>query len=198
MSKISKAILVAATFSLAACGGDAAEVTDEEEVAATDTTEGEGGEAGEGGAEGGTVGAPTVVAEVDYGNDTSRWANDGECDDPRFEGDAMAIGLNTDNIGRDATDCRADVEAGRIALNPLFTEPENYGDDTSDYANDGECDDIRYTGAYSAQMIYLPEDIGHDATDCRAAVEAGTARWQGNSADPARGITSEQLQSMDL
>ncbi|MCB2065540.1 MAG: hypothetical protein KDE15_02740 [Erythrobacter sp.] len=57
-------------------------------------------------------------ASIDYGDDTSTWANDGECDDPRFEnapnGTGMAAVLLEQDSGHDATDCRTLVEAGSI------------------------------------------------------------------------------------
>ncbi len=34
--------------------------------------------------------APTLQAQPDFGDNTSQWANDGECDDPRFEGEGAA------------------------------------------------------------------------------------------------------------
>ena len=54
--------------------------------------------------------------ELDFGNDRSLWSNDGECDDPRFEGEGMASSLSSRNEGRDASDCRELYEAGRINL----------------------------------------------------------------------------------
>ena len=52
----------------------------------------------------------------DFGNDTSAWAMDGECDDPRFAGDEMPLILLDADSGHDATDCRALYDAGRIQL----------------------------------------------------------------------------------
>src|SRR5690606_40181235 len=60
--------------------------------------------------------APQREAEIDFGDDSSEWANDGECDDPRFQGSAMATTLEDADIGRDATDCRTAFEAGTITL----------------------------------------------------------------------------------
>ena len=57
---------------------------------------------------------------IDYGDDSSTWANDGECDDPRFEnapnsdGTGMAAVLLDQDEGKDATDCRTLVESGSI------------------------------------------------------------------------------------
>ena len=53
--------------------------------------------------------------ESDFGDDTGRWAEDGECDDPRFEGPGMGLTDNEDALGHDATDCRELLEAGLIS-----------------------------------------------------------------------------------
>lgn len=161
------------------------------------------GEAG-GGASG-LMGDESTFAEagsgtIDFGNNSSEWANDDECDDPRFEGSAMATILNTDYIGRDAADCQAAFEAGNVTLSAFYEEPSsidaiNYGDDEGSHPNDAECDDIRFTGAYAANLVFLPENIGHDASDCRAAVEAGEATWQGATATPEYGVTLEELEA---
>lgn len=47
-----------------------------------------------------------------------------------------------------------------------------WGDDTSEYARDGECDDDRFAGP-AVSAVMLDEDRYHDATDCRAAYLAG-------------------------
>ena len=39
----------------------------------------------------GDVASPAF--SIDFGNDTSDWARDGECDDSRFDGDGMVAGL---------------------------------------------------------------------------------------------------------
>ena len=33
----------------------------------------------------------TAATDIDFGDDTSHWAKDGECDDPRFEGKALPL-----------------------------------------------------------------------------------------------------------
>ncbi|WP_338721303.1 hypothetical protein [Devosia sp. XK-2] len=127
--------------------------------------------------------------EIDFGDDSSEWANDGECDDPRFAGSAMASELLDTDIGRDATDCRAAFEAGSISLAESTTaattanDDIDFGDDSSEWAKDGECDDPRFAGSAMASEL-LDADIGRDATDCRAAFEAGTITLVGDS-DPA-------------
>ena len=59
---------------------------------------------------------PAAAQQVDFGDDTSQWANDGECDDKRFSGPGMATILMDIDIGRDASDCRAGYESGRLQL----------------------------------------------------------------------------------
>jgi hypothetical protein len=60
--------------------------------------------------------AAPVHAQVDFGADSSTWAADGECDDPRFTGDGMADVLLDEDRYADASDCRALFEAGSIRL----------------------------------------------------------------------------------
>ena len=54
--------------------------------------------------------------DIDFGDDTSVWANDGECDDPRFAGTGSAITLIEEDRLRDATDCRQLFESGEVWL----------------------------------------------------------------------------------
>ncbi|KRA95626.1 hypothetical protein ASD83_18430 [Devosia sp. Root685] len=127
---------------------------------------------------------PAVAAtttEIDFGDDSSEWANDGECDDPRFTGTGTADELVNADRMKDATDCRAAFEAGTVTLKHGGATPVagiDYGNDSSEWANDGECDDPRFSGKGVASTT-LAEDIKRDATDCRAAVEAGRATYNG-------------------
>lgn len=129
-----------------------------------------------------TLSAVAVQAQsVDFGNDNSQYSNDGECDDRRFIGDGMATDLDTDDNFGDATDCRRLYEAGRIKLvsasrGQAATQCKKikFGIDGGDYSNDGECDDPRFDGP-GVDAIILLEDLGKDATDCRAACTAGKA-----------------------
>lgn len=58
---------------------------------------------------------PSVqTTAVYFGNDSSRWAFDGECDDPRFRGRGMAVTLLAEDAFRDATDCRILFQTGNI------------------------------------------------------------------------------------
>jgi hypothetical protein len=126
--------------------------------------------------------ASSTIAAINYGDDTSEWAKDGECDDPRFSGTGVAGELVEADRGHDATDCRAAVEAGTATYNgetggttaPSTPAAFDYGTDFSKWANDGECDDLRFAGTAVDKKL-LNEDLYGDATDCRAAVDAGTA-----------------------
>jgi hypothetical protein len=148
------------------------------------------------GASASTAPADIDTSEIDFGDDSSDWANDGECDDPRFKGTGSAEELLDDDIRKDATDCRAAFAAGTVTLVDATGAPAgtadipataanvDFGDDTSEWANDGECDDPRFTGTGSAAEL-VDADILKDATDCKAAYEAGTVTFKGGSASTA-------------
>ena len=50
---------------------------------------------------------------------------------------------------------------------------DDFGDDSGEYAHDGTCDDVRFTGE-GRSVLMTDSHIGKDASDCRAAYEAGT------------------------
>ena len=122
---------------------------------------------------------------IAFGDDSGEWASDGECDDPRFTGEAMATSPGASHILRDAADCRAAFEAGRAALFspalladlPAGRLPDGFalGDDSGEWAFDGECDDPRFAGDAAAATLN-ERDTGRDATDCGRALLAGDAR----------------------
>lgn len=120
--------------------------------------------------------AQPAGATINYGDDSSEWANDGECDDPRFEGVGAASLLLDADLRRDATDCRAAMAKGSVTFvdaQPGAARAEvNFGDDSGDWAKDGECDDPRFRGPGSAAEL-IDADLFKDASDCRAAYEAG-------------------------
>ena len=45
-----------------------------------------------------TTSAAALASDVDFGDDTGQWANDGECDDPRFSGTGSAVELEDADI----------------------------------------------------------------------------------------------------
>ena len=110
--------------------------------------------------------------QVDLGD----WNFDGECDDPRFAGDGMADPVYTDMAGRDASDCRALHDAGTIRLRQAGeTAGLDFGDDTGEWARDGECDDPSFEGP----GMGATDSEGHllsDAHDCRDAFATGIVR----------------------
>jgi hypothetical protein len=155
-----------------------------------------------------TTTTTTVAAgDIDYGDDTSDYANDSECDDPRFEGEGVDEILLSDDLGHDATDCRALVESGAITLIPVYgsdyvagapydTAGIDFGDDSSSYANNDECDDPRFVGPGMASTV-LDEDILHDATDCEAAFVAGTAMLKTTPPEPPRDTSANEVSEID-
>lgn len=122
---------------------------------------------------------PAHADPVNFGTNTSQYANDGECDDRRFFGEGMAERLGLESIGMDARDCeklyqsqsiqlwiQADAKAATQGLKLDF------GNNSSENANDNECDDIRFEGLGVASMTKT-EDIGKDANDCSRMHEFG-------------------------
>lgn len=126
----------------------------------------------------------TSAGGIDFGDDSSQWANDDECDDKRFVGPGMtSTPLLDSDIGKDATDCRKAFEAGRLTLRAdaenvpdVIHDGVNFGNDSGDYANDGECDDNRFIGKGMAAPPLSREHVRRDATDCRAAYVAGSIK----------------------
>jgi hypothetical protein len=69
-----------------------------------------------------------------------------------------------------------DFEDGPPTADPVALIDSSHiqwGDDEGSYALDGECDDMRFTGAGMTSTMLIPEDVQHDATDCRVAFEQG-------------------------
>ena len=123
--------------------------------------------------------AQTDRASVEFGDDASTWANDQECDDPRFFGAGMAANLLESDILHDASDCRALFLAASIRLkadnNPSPTNGVDFGDNIGDLAFDAECGDPRFAGRGMSQVL-ADIDMFHDAQDCRALFEQGAIR----------------------
>jgi hypothetical protein len=127
-----------------------------------------------------TAPAPGASSEISFGDDASSYANNGFCDDRRFTGPGMTTtGLIGADVSHDATDCRTAFEAGKVTFQSPATPAGkeaaagvDFGDDASDYANNGLCDDRRFTGPGMTDTGLIEADIRHDATDCRTAFEA--------------------------
>lgn len=124
--------------------------------------------------------SPVAFADdINFGDDSSEYSKDGECDDPRFTGEGMASGLDVANMMKDATDCSKLIRAQMIR--PVRTKEESspsectsidFGDNSSEWANDGKCDDPRFTGG-SADEILLMVDLLGDANDCSKLCASG-------------------------
>ena len=123
-----------------------------------------------------------IVKGVNFGNDSGQWSNDGECDDPRFEGPGMTTTpLLSDDVLRDATDCSTAYLAGQLVLVGVDGKGRiNFGNDSGEWSNDGECDDMRFAGPGMTTTPLLSEDILRDATDCRTAYQAGLLTLAGH------------------
>jgi hypothetical protein len=130
------------------------------------------------------VSCATSAPLVEFGDDRSEWANDGECDDPRFSGSGSAETLLDEDAYHDATDCRTLYQSGQIQLSNgdagvAAVAPAiglagdiDFGGDASEWANNGECDDPRFRGAGSARKL-VQADRFNDATDCSTLYERG-------------------------
>lgn len=118
---------------------------------------------------------PAMSLDINFGNDSGEWANDNECDDPRFAGPGMTTTtLLSDDILADASDCRNAYKKGRLVLRGVTADGTiDFGDDSGEWANDRECDDMRFAGPGMTSTPLLFDDIMADATDCRRAFEAG-------------------------
>lgn len=122
-----------------------------------------------------------VVAQTtpDFGDDSSEFAFDHECDDPRFTGWGVATSTSTENTGTDASDCSHLYSLGQIRLSQTESKGVeqcasiNYGDNSSQWSNNNECDDPRFAGGGVPGIMNL-EDIGRDAADCQSLCESGS------------------------
>lgn len=140
------------------------------------------------------ISAPAAFAQdndaIDYGDDTSTWANDGECDDPRFEGEGMASGLERVNLLKDATDCRTLLEEGKISFSNTQYDPNaqvvngtDLGDNSYEFANDDQCDDARFIGAGMA-VSPSRDAIMRDRDDCSYGFQLGELTLASELPDP--------------
>ncbi|MBU2992796.1 hypothetical protein Q4555_03680 [Octadecabacter sp. 1_MG-2023] len=75
---------------------------------------------------GAVAGCMTVPEGFVWGTNESQWANDGDCDDPRFDGPGAHTILLPEDAYTDANDCRALFNAGRIHLRTGYQEGVTY------------------------------------------------------------------------
>lgn len=62
---------------------------------------------------------------------------------------------------------------------PAYAQAIDFGDDSSRWAKDGQCDDMRFSGPGMTTTMLLDSDVGHDATDCATAFDAGNLTYDG-------------------
>ncbi|WP_119395244.1 hypothetical protein [Salinibius halmophilus] len=105
-----------------------------------------------------------------YGDNTSPNANNGICDDPRFEGRKASNDPQLIDRFHDANDCRDLYQQGLITL--AGTDGIDFGDNSGSYTNDGECDDPRFVGSGASSA----GTAGTDANDCREQYALGNIR----------------------
>jgi hypothetical protein len=153
---------------------------------------------------GDTATAAAIVDGIDFGDDSGAYPQDGECDDPRFEGPAMAASTDPANSSGDATDCAAAYAEGRIALKGPGTGTEapvidgiDFGDDSGAYPQDGECDDPRFEGPAVAASPDAA-NTGRDASDCAAAFAAGDAMLRDAPGMEAEAGTAIMIDGIDF
>ncbi|NKB35310.1 MAG: hypothetical protein GKR91_19605 [Pseudomonadales bacterium] len=133
--------------------------------------------------------------DIDFGDNSSVFSDDGECDDPRFEGSGMAGFTDESNTMRDANDCillymegaltyleNGGQDSSIVQSTVVNNSGIDFGDNTSMFADDGECDDPRFEG--QGPFALLTEgNIGHDANDCQEAYLAGAITYVGDGAE---------------
>ncbi len=124
---------------------------------------------------------PAFAQSINFGDDSSQWANDGECDDGRFTGPGLtSTPLLQDDVLADATDCKMAYQAGQLTLAGVSSDGTiDFGNDAGDWSNDGECDDMRFAGPGMTTTPLLQDDIMRDASDCRDAFAAGRLKLAG-------------------
>ena len=116
-----------------------------------------------------------ILQAVDFGDDSSQWARDGECDDWRFVRADGSSAMLVEDMGTDRSDCMEAWRSGEVTLHPVIGEMTgqvNFGDNSGEWANDGECDDPRFLGNGVAALL-LVESLGRDAADCWLLVSQG-------------------------
>jgi len=128
--------------------------------------------------------AVTELTGIDFGDNSGPFVDDGECDDPRFEGPGASDFSFEEGELTDAGDCSslylegsltyidpASVDSASVAMDMDSTSID-FGNDSSLFANDGECDDPRFEGPGAASFSTV-EDEMRDASDCRTMFESG-------------------------
>ncbi len=121
---------------------------------------------------------PVAAENVSFGDDTATFANDGECDDPRFYGPGATSDVDWASAGRDAADCKASLDEGTVTfwnpaegLQPVICDAADFGEDLGEEAGNGLCDDPRFVSF--GGFMNFEDAIGADASDCKRICELG-------------------------
>lgn len=140
------------------------------------------------------------VSSIVFGEDDGNWTFDDECDDPRFEGDAVAFGADRDEVMHDATDCRTLLYRGQVSyageIENIVVDGIVFGDNLSTWANDDECDDPRFEGDGMADAL-MESDSTHDASDCLALYTSGAITFVGEFMERADFVYTGRLDPGD-
>ena len=132
----------------------------------------------------GTDTADCRLLAAGINDDSCEYANDGECNEFRFGGEGYCV------EGSDRTDCALYGNTPERLQALLDLVPSDLraqlGDDSCDFANDGECDDFNLGGT-----IYCTP--GTDASDCRALALGGedSCRWANDGECDEPGIGTD-------
>ena len=120
-----------------------------------------------------------TAQDIDFGDNTSEYARDGECDDRRFRGQGTTLEMSWADTTHDAADCKALFDKQQVQIwvfeeSIAATECSaiNFGSNASEYSDDGACDDPRFEGFGAAETL-LSDDLEADANDCRRLCEFG-------------------------
>lgn len=108
---------------------------------------------------------PLTAEQIEWGDDTGRYANDDACDDARFHEDGDDWDYQREHVLHDATDCRSLYKDGSLTLYIDF------GDNSGEYADDNTCDDNRFTGD-GRSILTTDSHVKRDSADCIAAYQA--------------------------
>ncbi len=139
---------------------------------------------------------------IDFGDDLSSWANDGECDDPRFAGEGTANTLLEDDRYHDATDCSEAYAAGTIQLadgadsgsSELAGSQRGRLDSTDPTLDDGSyVDTYTFQGSAGSSAVI---DLRSGDFDTYLVVDSPSGEQFTN--DDYEGDTDRSLLSLDL
>ena len=115
--------------------------------------------------------------DIGFGAEDGRNGNDGLCHDRRFVGTGMSLPpWSPWDVEADKSDCRSAWRAGTIELRTpealgiadisQIHDDIDFGTDGGSWANDGQCDDRRFSGPGMASVQQAP---GTDRSDCLVA-----------------------------